>query len=140
MVIKKYEPDLESLSKLFIDETRNEEQALEFVQNMDKKTKRDLIEYLLYHTSHRHDWFETKRKNALDNLHSTILFDNFSECIQIFWLEINYFLFKVVIPKVGCYHFKEVFILRLHVADPRRNTGMSYIYNSYYGTPIFIHK
>lgn len=48
LICTKFEPDLEKLSELFISKDRNQEEALEYVKNMDKKTRRDLIEYLLY--------------------------------------------------------------------------------------------
>ncbi|KAH1011289.1 hypothetical protein HUJ04_000695 [Dendroctonus ponderosae] len=48
MVCKKFEPNAAKLSELFVDKDRNQQQALEHVVNMDKRTKRELVEYLLY--------------------------------------------------------------------------------------------
>lgn len=48
LICKKFEPDVEKLSELFIDKNRTREQASELVKSMDKKTKRELVEYLLY--------------------------------------------------------------------------------------------
>lgn len=47
-ICKKFEPDPEKLSELFLEEGRSPEEAMKIVMNMDKKTKRDLVEYLLY--------------------------------------------------------------------------------------------
>ncbi|XP_060520130.1 KICSTOR complex protein ITFG2-like [Cylas formicarius] len=49
LICKKFEPDLVKLSQLFINEDRDADQALQYVKAMDKKTKRELVEYLLYH-------------------------------------------------------------------------------------------
>lgn len=48
MICQKFEPNSVKLSELFIDKDRNQQQALEHVVNMDKRTKRELVEYLLY--------------------------------------------------------------------------------------------
>ncbi|XP_072398636.1 KICSTOR complex protein ITFG2-like [Diabrotica undecimpunctata] len=48
LICKKFEPDVVKLSELFIGDGREPEQALEYVKNMDKKTRRDLVEHLMY--------------------------------------------------------------------------------------------
>ncbi|XP_066154024.1 KICSTOR complex protein ITFG2-like [Euwallacea fornicatus] len=48
LICKRFEPDLVKLSELFVDKENDREKALEQVKNLDKKTRRDLIEYLLY--------------------------------------------------------------------------------------------
>ncbi|KAJ8952025.1 hypothetical protein NQ318_023466 [Aromia moschata] len=51
LICKKFEPDLEKLSELFIEEGRKPEEALEIVKNIDKKTRKELVEYLLYNVN-----------------------------------------------------------------------------------------
>lgn len=41
-------PDLVKLSELFRKDDQNPEESLEFVENLDKKQRRQLVEYLLY--------------------------------------------------------------------------------------------
>ncbi|CAG9768159.1 unnamed protein product [Ceutorhynchus assimilis] len=48
LICKKFEPDEATLSQLFVDKSRNPEQALEYVKNMDKKSKAELVSSLLY--------------------------------------------------------------------------------------------
>lgn len=48
LMCKKYEPNLEILSKFFTKDGKSEEEAMEIVKNMDKKRKNQLIQYLLY--------------------------------------------------------------------------------------------
>lgn len=48
MICKRFEPDLDVLSEFFVNDTRNKEESLEYVRNMDRKTKKELVEYLLY--------------------------------------------------------------------------------------------
>ncbi|KAG5894209.1 hypothetical protein JTB14_038379 [Gonioctena quinquepunctata] len=50
LTCRKFEPDLEKLSELFVDSDRNQKGALDLVKNMSKKTKKELIGYLLYNT------------------------------------------------------------------------------------------
>ncbi|XP_076264137.1 KICSTOR complex protein ITFG2-like [Rhynchophorus ferrugineus] len=50
LICKRFEPDYHRLSELFVNSNRNKEQALEYVQNLDKKSRKDLIEYLLYNS------------------------------------------------------------------------------------------
>ncbi|KAJ8982298.1 hypothetical protein NQ317_001158 [Molorchus minor] len=48
LICKKFEPDIEKLSELFMDEGRKPEEAMDIVRNMDKKTKQELVDCLLY--------------------------------------------------------------------------------------------
>lgn len=48
LVCKRFEPDLEELSRLFISETVTKEEALEIVKSMDRKAIKDLVEYVMY--------------------------------------------------------------------------------------------
>lgn len=48
LTCKKFEPDLLKLSELFINDDRTPEESMEYVKNLDKKSKRELVEYLLY--------------------------------------------------------------------------------------------
>ncbi|XP_050302209.1 KICSTOR complex protein ITFG2-like isoform X2 [Anthonomus grandis grandis] len=48
LICKKFEPELAKLSELYISKDKTKEEALKHVQNMDNKTRRELVEYLLY--------------------------------------------------------------------------------------------
>lgn len=48
LVCKRFEPDLEQLSRLFISKTVPKRKALKIVKSMDKKAIKDLVEYVLY--------------------------------------------------------------------------------------------
>lgn len=48
LVCKRFEPDLEQLSRLFISKTVSKKKALGIVKSMDKKAIKDLVEYVLY--------------------------------------------------------------------------------------------
>lgn len=48
MICKRFEPDVQVVSELFVNEDRTKEEAVEYVKKMDKKMKRELVEYLLY--------------------------------------------------------------------------------------------
>ncbi|CAG9824272.1 unnamed protein product [Phaedon cochleariae] len=48
LTCKKFEPDPEKLSKLFVGDDVSAEKALEIVKTMDRKTKKELVEHLLY--------------------------------------------------------------------------------------------
>lgn len=48
LVCKKFEPDLEQLSRLFISKRVSKQKALKIVKSMDKKAIKDLVEYVLY--------------------------------------------------------------------------------------------
>ncbi|KAL1502311.1 hypothetical protein ABEB36_007476 [Hypothenemus hampei] len=51
LICKKFEPDLVELSKLFVDKNTDSEQAIECMRRLDKKSKKNLVEYLLYEAS-----------------------------------------------------------------------------------------
>jgi len=48
LVCKKFEPDLEQLSRLFISKRVSKQKALKIVKSMDKKAIKDVVEYVLY--------------------------------------------------------------------------------------------
>ncbi|CAH1187678.1 unnamed protein product [Phyllotreta striolata] len=48
LTCRKFEPDLVKLSELFADKERSPEEALEHVRTLDRKSKRELVECLLY--------------------------------------------------------------------------------------------
>ncbi|XP_023015849.2 KICSTOR complex protein ITFG2 [Leptinotarsa decemlineata] len=50
LTCKKFEPDPEKLSELFVDGSRSKNDALELVKNMSKKAKKELVGYILYNT------------------------------------------------------------------------------------------
>ncbi|RZC32335.1 integrin-alpha FG-GAP repeat-containing protein 2-like, partial [Asbolus verrucosus] len=45
---KKYEPDLDTLCEMYVKTGKTREEAMDFVKNLDRKTKNHLIQYLLY--------------------------------------------------------------------------------------------
>ncbi|CAH0547712.1 unnamed protein product [Brassicogethes aeneus] len=48
IMCKKFEPNVEKLSELFIEEKGSKENAEEHIKSLDKKTRKELVEYLLY--------------------------------------------------------------------------------------------
>lgn len=48
MISKKFDPDLEELIRLHVDDDEDKEKKLEIVRNFNPQEKKKFIEYLLY--------------------------------------------------------------------------------------------